>query len=541
MKFSPKLLLIPIKLYPKPFGMAKSLEKLKKELQTAFLARHPLVGVISEDELQVLELLKDPEVSGEFILLIYDEAGGLEVVNENSSVWKEQIEAIKETAQAIGNNLWEVLEFVAQVSKEIPTLLVLKSADKLFSKDDSETIKLLRALKNLVNETKRGNLNLTTLFLMEELKTFPLLGREILILYLDFPDREEIREILEDFLQREDIRISETLKVELVSALQGLTRSEIENLLYLAYFNDYSLNENDLDFIFDYKKQVVSKRGILEFIDLRKLPDDVGGLKNLKEWLKRKKRIFENLDEAIKNGVAIPKGVLLFGMPGCGKSMTAKYTAKLLKLPLLRLDMGKIMGPYLGQSEENMRKAIAIAEAISPSILWIDEIEKALSGVKGGGQTNDTLVRIFGTLLTWMQEKEKPVFVIATANDISMLPPEFLRKGRFDEIFFVDFPTKEEMKEIFTIHLKRTKQNPSDIDLDKVIEHLEEGYSGADIEAIVNETVERVFLEGRKQITTEDLIKTVKEGTIKPTKELLKDSIEELRKKLEKINARKAN
>jgi SpoVK/Ycf46/Vps4 family AAA+-type ATPase len=239
--------------------------------------------------------------------------------------------------------------------------------------------------------------------------------------------------------------------------------------------------------------------------------------------------------------VDIPKGVLLFGMPGCGKSLAAKYTAKLMGMPLLRLDMGRIMGPYLGQSEENLRKAIKIAESIAPSILWIDEIEKALAGVKGGN--NDTVVRIFGTLLTWMQEKTKPVFVIATANDISGIPPEFLRKGRFDETFFVDFPDKESIKEIFKIHLKKRGKEKfiSTIDFDRIVSEMKEGYAGADIEAIVSEVVERAFLNKKEEITTEDILSVIKSGVIKPISETLKDKIEELRKTYENISAKPAN
>jgi SpoVK/Ycf46/Vps4 family AAA+-type ATPase len=516
--------------------MQTSLEKLKEQLKIALRARHPLLYLVSEDEEHTLSVIK--EVSPDAVLLSYDAADGLKIVETPFDVFPEDlISPLKEELEYVGKDFSEVLEFLREKSKNIPLIVVFKHLSA-FLENNFET---LRAIKNIVSDIKAGNSSLTFIFLEELLKTFPLLERDMFILKLEFPSREEIRQLLDEFLKSNDLTISDSLKNKFVSALEGLTRSEILNLLYLAWANEGELHEKDIDLIFNYKKQVVAKRGILEFYDLRKLPDDIGGLKNLKKWLERKRKIFQNLDEALSSGVAMPKGLLMFGMPGCGKSMAAKYAAKLLKLPLLRLDMGRIMGQYLGQSEENLRKAIALAEAISPSILWIDEVEKALSGVKGESKTNDTLVRVFGTLLTWMQEKDKPVFVIATANDISMLPPEFLRKGRFDEIFFVDFPDKEAMKEIVTIHLKRAKQDVSKIDIDEVISHLKEGYSGADIEAIVNETVERVFVEGRKEVTTEDLIQTIREGLIKPTSELLKEQISQLRKNLEKLNARRAN
>lgn len=521
--------------------MTESLESLKENLINTIHARHPVVGIVTEDEIEVLSLLKEDlaDSIGVDLIFFYDHAKGLEVIAKGTSSY---LEDIKEEAESLDKDITYVLEFVEEKSKEFPSILLIKSADKILigANNSSEQIASLRYLKNIVNDIKSGQSLLTIILLMESLQTFPLIDKDIIVYELSFPNRKEIREMIDEFLEEHELFIDNQLKNEFVSAFQGLTRTEIDNLLYMMLLKDNTLNESDIDFIFNYKKQVVSKKGILEFIDLKKLPENVGGLKNLKNWLNRKKEIFDNLDEAIKSGVPIPKGVLLFGMPGCGKSMTAKYSAKLLKLPLLRLDMGKIMGPYLGQSEENMRKAILLAENISPSILWIDEIEKALSGVKGS-QGNDTLVRIFGTLLTWMQEKDKPVFVIATANDISILPPEFLRKGRFDEIFFVDFPKKEEMKEILKIHLKRAKQDLSKINLDEVVNNLEFGYSGADIEAIVNETVERVFVERKEKINTDDLIQTIKQGSIIPTKELLKDSIEELRKKIEKIKARNAN
>jgi len=522
--------------------MSKSIDILRENLIYTIFARHPVVGVISEDEREVLHLVKEKDFLksiGEHFIFIYDIVKGLEITNEKIP---SDYAPIKEEIENLDRDLLSALEYIDHLSQEIPIIFIIKSADTTLvdTLDKPEQLRIFRYIKNLANKVKEGYIALTTILLMERMEPFPLIEKDIVIYELSFPNREEIAKIIEQFLQENQLYISDQLNNSFISALQGLTRTEIDNLLYLAFSNDASLDEKDIDFIFNYKKQVVSKRGILEFIDLKKLPDDIGGLKNLKNWLKRKKSVFDNLDEAIKNGVSIPKGVLLFGMPGCGKSMTAKYAAKLLKLPLLRLDMGKIMGPYLGQSEENMRKAILLAENISPSILWIDEIEKALSGVKGA-QGNDTLIRIFGTLLTWMQEKDKPVFVIATANDISILPPEFLRKGRFDEIFFVDFPSKEDMEEIFRIHLQRAKQEIEAIDLDSVIKKLDTGYSGADIEAIVDETVERVFVEKKEKITTSDLLQTIEKEVIVSTKKLLGDSIDQLREKIKSLYVKKAN
>nr|WP_281367796.1 AAA family ATPase [Saccharibacillus deserti] len=229
----------------------------------------------------------------------------------------------------------------------------------------------------------------------------------------------------------------------------------------------------------------------------------------------------------------MPKGVLIVGMPGCGKSLAAKATAKLFEVPLLRLDIGKLFGKYVGESEENMRRALKIAEAVSPCILWVDEIEKAFSGVGDGGGGNSVTTRLFGNFLTWMQDKESTVFVVATANDISKLPPEFLRKGRFDELFAVDLPHAEERRNIFEIHLKRRKQFNREIDTIRLIQN-SEGFSGADIEAVVKETIENAFIENKPKITTEDLVKVLKET--KSISVSLKDKIVEMRASMKRMD-----
>ena len=246
----------------------------------------------------------------------------------------------------------------------------------------------------------------------------------------------------------------------------------------------------------------------------------------MKIWLKRKASVYHHFNEATAFGVEMPKGVLIAGVPGCGKSLTAKVTAQLFNVPLLRLDMGKIMGKYVGESEENMRKAIALAETIAPCVLWIDELEKAFAGINGSG--NEVTVRLFGTFLTWMQEKSSPAFVVATANDITKLPPELLRKGRFDEIFYVGLPNNEERQKIFEIHIKkRRKQDLSHIDLQHLAEQTE-GYSGADIEGVVKDAVENVFTNGETGLSTSYIMTAIEETH--SLSELMKDDLERLSK-----------
>ena len=222
-------------------------------------------------------------------------------------------------------------------------------------------------------------------------------------------------------------------------------------------------------------------------------------MENLKEWFAKKAKVIKNINAAGKFGVAMPKGVLIAGVPGCGKSLNAKAAAALFEVPLLRMDMGRLMGKYVGESEGNLRKAIALSEAIAPCVLWIDELEKAFAGINNGGGSEVT-TRLFGNFLTWMQEKESPVFVVATANNIMNLPPELMRKGRFDEIFFVGLPNRTERRKIFEIHInKRRKNDMQYVDINKLVD-LTEGYSGADIEGVVKDAIEDVFASDKDHI-----------------------------------------
>lgn len=272
-------------------------------------------------------------------------------------------------------------------------------------------------------------------------------------------------------------------------------------------------------------------------IPLKERPEDIGGLENLKLWLDKKSKVFKSINKAIEFGVNMPKGVLIAGVPGCGKSLCAKVTAQMFEVPLLRLDMGKIMGKYVGESEENMRKAITLAEAISPCILWIDELEKAFAGVNGTG--NEVTVRLFGTFLTWMQEKTSSTFVVATANDITKLPPELMRKGRFDEIFYVGLLNPDERKKIFEIHIKKRRRNDlSSIDISSLVSKTE-GYSGADVEGVVIDAVENAFVDGSSTLTTEHIQRAI-ENT-HSLSEIMKESLTNLSKEYENRHFKSAS
>ena len=252
---------------------------------------------------------------------------------------------------------------------------------------------------------------------------------------------------------------------------------------------------------------------------------DVGGLANLKDWLTKRGRGF---DKGAKDfGLTYPRGILLLGIPGTGKSLTAKAVGNLWHFPLLRLDMGKIFGGIVGESERNIREALNIAEAIAPSILWIDEIEKGMSGISSSGSSDGgTTARVLGTFLTWLQEKTKPVFVVATANDISQLPPELLRKGRVDEIFFVDLPTEKEREEIIKIHLNKKNRKAKDFDTKKLA-IASKGFSGAELEEVVKEALFQAY-DKEREVTNEDVLEAIDKTF--PLSRTMHETIDKMRK-----------
>jgi len=404
--------------------------------------------------------------------------------------------------------------------------------------------RVVRLLKNLSNTILEQHLRLK-IFLISPFHRIPdELQLDVAYIDLPLPSREEISNKVKEFAQA----LSQSIKSELVemfaNSLQGLREIDIENILHFCAL-DGKLTEDDLLTIVELKKQIIKRETLLEFIITEESINNIGGLKTLKEWIKKKGIIIKNIESAKSFGVSMPKGVLIFGMPGCGKSLSAKVIANEWKLPLLRLDMGIVLGPYVGQSEENIRRAIKVAEAISPCILWIDELEKGFAGASetDRGGASDVMKRIFSTLLTWMQEKTKPVFIVAVANDISNMPPEFLRKGRFDEIFFVDFPKVDEIKEILKIHLKKRRKENWYKALESYAQQMKtRGFSGADVEYAVNELVERAFVAKHNSDNFDpkaQFNEVLKE--FKSISEVMKNKVGQIRKKFREIGARSAN
>lgn len=419
--------------------------------------------------------------------------------------------------------LADTLVYLSEDDELSRKFLAIKDAHLYF--DDPNVIS---ALKNLALKISEG-LDATIVIVSPVTRIPKELEKFITILEVEYPTEAEIRRQIKAFADEQEVDISNALLEEMSIAFKGLTEFEIENILASALAYDGAFTRQDLHLIFEQKRQMIIKSGILEMIPVKEKPDDIGGLENLKAWLIRKAKVFKSMNRAIEFGVNMPKGALIAGVPGCGKSLCAKVTAKMFEVPLLRLDMGKIMGKYVGESEENMRKAIALAEAISPCVLWIDELEKAFAGINGSG--SEVTVRLFGTFLTWMQEKTSPAFVIATANDITKLPPELMRKGRFDEIFYVGLPKPEERKKIFEIHIKKRRpQDMSKIDLDELVDSTN-GYSGADIEGVVRDAVEDAFINKEKTLETADIKKAI--DNTHSLSEIMKDSLATLSKEYE--------
>lgn len=377
---------------------------------------------------------------------------------------------------------------------------------------DPQIIRKIRDLSSLLKESKNPK---NVIFISPSVNLPDELQKEVSIVDFDLPHVEDIMNLLEDMIVVNQtgkiiIDLNPDEKERIAKSALGLTLEEAENAFALAMVEGGKFNIKKLDVIHEEKCQMIKKSGILEFIKSDLQMDDVGGLQNLKKWLDKRNKSW--LNSAKHYGITAPNGVLITGVPGCGKSLTVKAISAMWQLPLLRLDIGKVFSGVLGSSEENMRKAIKIAETTSPSILWIDEIEKGFSTSGGDGGTSN---RVFGTFLTWMQEKEKPVFVAATANDIKMLPAEFLRKGRFDEIFFVDLPTYKERMDIFEIHINKrlNEEIIGDFRLDNdsysYLAEITEGYVGAELEQIVISGLFEAFSEDRS-IEIGDFEKSIK-------------------------------
>jgi SpoVK/Ycf46/Vps4 family AAA+-type ATPase len=382
---------------------------------------------------------------------------------------------------------------------------------------------LVRMLRNLLYSMRSAKK--TAILLTHSFKLPAELRDDVPQVFLPLPDYDALRELLHEVCEGRDVKVDLTQDAEekLVKSALGLTENQARGVFIKSILKHQALNQSAIGLVLTEKQRIIKKDEVLEFFPARERIADIGGLDNLKDWLKKRDKAFSS--RAKDYGLPNPKGILIIGIQGTGKSLTAKATSALWRLPLLRMDMGKVFGSLVGESEERIRKALLLAETISPCILWIDEIEKGFASVAGSGDSG-TSARVFGTFLTWMQEKEKPVFVIATGNDIANLPPELMRKGRFDEIFFVDLPTYEERMEIFRVHLARVRPVVRNYDI-PLLAGETEGFSGAEIEQAIINAMYNAFDDGEREFTTEDILRGARE--VIPIAKLMSERIEKLR------------
>ncbi len=344
---------------------------------------------------------------------------------------------------------------------------------------------------------------------------------------IEFPSEEKLKEfvmqIIEQWMReatRKNVEVDQSILDVFIKNLQGLSFSEIKRIVYNA-LTDNAINKDDIPEITKAKYELLNKTNVLYYEHDTSSFAEVGGLKNLKDWLEKRKKIF--IGEVQTPGVDVPKGVLLLGVQGSGKSLAAKAVAGTWGIPLLRLDFGTLYNKFFGETERKTREALKMADTMAPCVLWVDEIEKGLATDSGGD--SGTSKRVLGTFLTWMAERKTLVFLVATANDIQNLPPELMRKGRMDEIFFVDLPDKEIRKEILTIHLKKRNLKPGDFDLEKIAEACE-GFSGSEIEQVIVSGFYSV-IGGYMQLNTEILLEEIKKT--RPLSVVMAENIEAMR------------
>lgn len=478
--------------------------KFEKTIANLLRARFPYLYISTWEESRVLSLIGSV-------------AKNADLIRTTRKVFEWSLtEGLEDSGKSGGEDTKSALKALEYIEHcQEPAIFVLKDFHVFFGANNRPPdIQVIRKIRDLLPSLKQSQSPKNVVFVTPVLQLPGDLEKDVTIVEFELPSFEEIRAVLKQMIEtnrhsgRIKINLNEEGEERLAKAALGLTLHEAENAFARAMVEDGKLDTSDVDVILEEKRQTIRKSGILEFIKSDLNIDDVGGLQNLKRWLIKRNKSW--LDSAARYNLPAPKGVLITGVPGCGKSLVAKAISAMWQVPLLRLDIGKIFSGIVGSSEENMRRAIQTAEAIAPCVLWIDEVEKGFGGISGPTGDSGTSTRIFGTFLTWMQEKTKAVFVVATANNISALPPEMMRKGRFDEIFFVDLPTQNERREILKLHLCRRLQHPEvvgsfaidDSTLGRLAQATE-GFVGAELEQVVISGLFEAFYEDRSVLLSD--------------------------------------
>lgn len=495
--------------------MEKSFEELKYMLE----AQYPLIYLASSEYGRIIQKVRTISFKKGYEFNTWDIVDGLRTHKKNENNNRLKI-VQKHPNSDETENPDSLLEFLFKGNKEqihTKEVFLLEDAHKYFG--DDKFIVQLRKLNETFKNTNKH------LLLLSPFAQLPIeLEKYITVVNMPLPDKDDLEKRLGEVIGNQNT-INQDLQKLLLDAAAGLTDTEADLAFKLAKVKVGLNSREAIKIISDEKSQIIKKNGILDFYQTtEKLDSSVGGLDNLKNWLKSRSSAFERKAKAF--GLKEPKGILLLGVPGTGKSLTAKSIASEWNQPLLKLDIGKVFQAEVGSSENNIRTAIETAEAVAPCVLWIDEIEKGLSS-GGGEHDGGTNSRVFSTILTWMQEKTKPVFVVATANNISNLPPELLRKGRFDDIFFIDLPTKKERANIFDIHLKKNGQNGI-TNLDLLSEN-SVFFNGAEIEEVVKEAMFNAYIEDSEnpQIKIKHLLDAAE--LIVPLAITMKNKISDLR------------
>jgi hypothetical protein len=460
------------------------------DIETFIRARYPILYVLSSEELRVQSVVIDIAKKRQKKVFEWSYSTGIVPAGTSIQSQRNRNAATKDPLAALDH----VIEQVE------PAIFIFKDLHPFLTRNNFAVIRKLKEIAlHLKNSFK-------TIVLISPILEIPAeLEKEITLLNFPLPTRQDLDELLEKIIA--DVRQLKQVKIDLddpgrerlLQAALGLTLGEAENVFAKIIVKDGRLSGDHVHEVFDEKQQTIRKNGLLEYCATTESFASVGGLAVLKEWLTKRASAFT--DEARAFGLPSPRGILMLGVQGCGKSLCAKAVATQWQLPLLRFDMGRMFGSLVGSSEENVRRAIAVAESVAPAILWVDEIDKAFAGSQGSGVTDGgTTARVFGTFLTWLSEKTAPVFVVATANDISQLPPELLRKGRLDEIFFVDLPGRDERMEVFRIHLNKRGRDAGQFDLEMLADASRD-FSGAEIEEAINSALYDAFYSRQPLIT----------------------------------------
>jgi len=457
-----------------------------QEIETLIRARYPILYIVSCEEMRVQQAIMD--IAQKRNKKVFEWSYSTGVVPAGTSIQSQKYRnaATKEPLSA--------LDLV--IDQVEPAIFIFKDFHPFLTRNHHAVI---RRLKEIALQLKNS---LKTIVLLSPVLEIPTeIEKEVTVVNFPLPGHDDLAELLDRII--EDVKDLPQVRVDLdaggrerlLQAALGLTLGEAENVFAKIIVQAERLSGDDVTEVLAEKQQIIRKSGLLEYYATQETFAQVGGLGVLKEWLRKRAAAFTQ--EARAFGLPAPKGILLLGIQGCGKSLCAKAVSSLWRLPLLRFDVGKMFNSLVGSSEENVRKAIAVAESVAPAILWVDEIDKAFAGFQVSGSADGgTAARVFGTFLTWLSEKTTPVFVVATANDISQLPPELMRKGRLDEIFFVDLPAVEERAEIFRIHLAKRGRDPQPFDI-AALARASVQFSGAEIEESIISALYDAFYEGR--------------------------------------------